>query len=116
MNEEQKKKYFCKSGFTCEVCGIKGLLQIISKNYARVRHYSHLNPETKRPLFIYHRQSMEYINKVLGTIDLKDQKTHDPNNLKSPSINEMNSGRDEVFKTKMEKSPANSPFFCFWIF
>jgi intergrase/recombinase len=59
--------YRCVKDFTCEVCGIPGLLQIISKGYARVRHYSHLEPLTKKPKFAYHRQSLEYVKSILDT-------------------------------------------------
>jgi len=37
----------CAKDFECEVCHIKGILQI-SGNYARVRHYAGLNPIGKR--------------------------------------------------------------------
>ena len=60
-------KYQCVKDFTCEQCGKKGMLQIISKNYQRVRHYSHLDPATKKPQFIYHKQTMQYVERVLTT-------------------------------------------------
>ena len=80
-------KYRCVRDFTCEQCGKKGLLQIISKGYARVRHYSHLDPVTKKPQFIYHRQRIEYVEKSLSTVRNEpsgqsiDQLNHD---LKNP--------------------------------
>jgi len=60
-------KYKCVSKFTYMICNKKGLLQIISKSYARVRHYSHLDPATRRPQFIYHKQSLEYVQNMKST-------------------------------------------------
>jgi len=37
----------CAKDFECEVCHIKGMLQILG-NYARVRHYAGLNPISKK--------------------------------------------------------------------
>jgi hypothetical protein len=76
----------------------EGLLQIISKSYARVRHYSHLDPGSKKPQFIYHRQSTKCMEKRLG---LKqeysgqniDQLNHDQKLLKLGSNNENMKGR-----------------------
>jgi len=45
----QMPKYECIKDFTCQVCNVKGLLQIISKNYARVRHYTGLDAITGKP-------------------------------------------------------------------
>ena len=81
-------KYQCVKDFLCEVCDKKGLLQIISKSYARVRHYSHLDPSTKKSQFIYHRQSIQYVEKSLSTLRNElsgqniDQLKHD---LKKPN-------------------------------
>jgi len=75
-------KYRCVRDFTCELCQKKGLLQIISKSYARVRHYSHLDPASKKPQFIYHKQSLEHLAKnqslVNGLVGQSlDQANHD---------------------------------------
>jgi len=32
-------KVRCVRDFKCEICGISGMLQILSETYARVRHY-----------------------------------------------------------------------------
>lgn len=80
-------KYQCVRDFTCELCNKKGLLQIISKSYARVRHYSHLDPNTKKPQFIYHRQSLEYLAKNPSLINgLNGQSLdHYNHDLKNPN-------------------------------
>jgi hypothetical protein len=54
----------CVKDFKCEACGIPGMLQILSDDYARVRHYKCLM--NNKPVFEYHRNSMEYINKTLN--------------------------------------------------
>ena len=56
----------CIRDFKCEVCGIPGMLQILSENYARVRHYRCL--KDGKPHFEYHRNSIEYVNKMLTEI------------------------------------------------
>ena len=53
----------CVKDFKCEICGFPGMLQILSSNYARVRHYVKL--VNGKPVFEYHRNSMEYVNKIL---------------------------------------------------
>lgn len=64
----------------------KGLLQIISKSYARVRHYSHLDPNSKKPQFLYHKQTLQYIERILSLKQVNgqdfDHKNHD---LKKPN-------------------------------
>ena len=81
-------KYKCVRDFTCEICHKRGLLQIISKSYARVRHYSHLDPNTKKPQFVYHKQTMQYIERMLNGLRQEpngqslDQLSHD---LKKPN-------------------------------
>jgi len=37
-------KVKCVRDFKCEVCGILGMLQILSNTYARVRHYIKIDP------------------------------------------------------------------------
>ena len=67
----------------CEVCGNQGQLQHLSENYYRVKHY--LGSVNGRLRFEYHKQSLEYIKRVLDTqeehkdIDPIDQKNIDPN-------------------------------------
>ena len=58
-------KYECIKDFQCEVCNVRGLLQVISNSYARVRHYKGLDPTSKKPMFQYHRQSKEYTEQKL---------------------------------------------------
>ena len=67
----------CVKDFKCEVCAIPGMLQILSKSYARVRHYKFLM--NRKPVFEYHRNSIEYVNRILANI--KD----DQSNNKSSS-------------------------------
>ena len=57
-------KVRCVRDFKCEICGIAGMLQILSETYARVRHYKGL--KDGKPQFEYHRQSIEYVRKVIG--------------------------------------------------
>ena len=94
---DRKTKTKCIRDFPCEICHCKGMLQILTKSYARVRHYLRLN-EFGKPVFEYHRNSIEYVNRNLGNIktDLtrSDHNNDDPNNLKSSlELNNNDSGR-----------------------
>jgi len=64
----------CVKDFKCEVCHRLGMLQILSQGYARVKRYIKLN-EDKRPVFEYHRNSIEYVNGILADIKY-DQSNH----------------------------------------
>ena len=57
-------KVQCVKNFKCEVCGIPGMLQILSENYARVRHYKCM--KDGKPHFIYHKQNINYVKKLLN--------------------------------------------------
>ena len=51
-------KIKCYSGIECEVCHIKGMLQIFFNRegnikYARIRHYSHIDKQSHKPQFTY---------------------------------------------------------------
>jgi hypothetical protein len=83
-------KYECIKDFTCQVCNVKGLLQIISKNYARVRHYTGLDAITGKPSFVYHRQSIEYAKEKLrqASTDQFGQSIIDPNLLNQGFFNQ----------------------------
>ena len=61
----------CVKDFPCEECSKQGLLQILTANYSRCRHYSHLDPNTKRPQFAYHRNSMAYVTEKLKVLSEK---------------------------------------------
>jgi hypothetical protein len=65
----------------CEQCQTEGMVQRISNNYYRIRHYDKMNPTTKKPLFIYHKNSKQYIEKQLA--------------LKGESISKHKSGKDK---------------------
>ena len=72
----------------CEVCGIEGQLQHLSRNFYRIKHY--LGSVDGKVRFGYHKQSLEYVKSNLGhnnvgNIDLIGQKSIDPNNLNSSS-------------------------------
>ena len=54
----------CVKDFRCEVCGIPGMLQILSERYSRVRHYKFLR--NGKPVFEYHRNSIEHVNRILN--------------------------------------------------
>ena len=58
-------KIKCIKDFPCEECGKLGLLQILTANYARCRRYSHLDATTRKPQFIYHRNSIAYVTEKL---------------------------------------------------
>jgi hypothetical protein len=79
-----------KMRILCEVCGKVGYLQHIGKNYYRVRHYERLDPKSKKPVFSYHQQSLEYIN---SKIDQTGQCLIDPKRLKLDSVVESEEGR-----------------------
>ena len=66
-------KVVCVKDFKCEVCGIQGMLQILSESYSRVRHYKFL--KNGKPVFEYHRNSIEYVNGILANIK-DDQSNH----------------------------------------
>jgi hypothetical protein len=81
----------------CEICGIEGQLQHISKNYYRVKHY--LGSVNGKSRFEYHKQSLGYISNILDIasegkpIDPIDQKSVDQN-LNSNGLNpQMTGGR-----------------------
>ena len=63
----------CVKDFKCEKCGKRGMLQVISKTYARVRHYLRLN-EYCKPMFEYHRNSVEYINRILASKQINQER------------------------------------------
>ena len=63
----------CIKDFECEMCHRKGMLQILTTNYARVRHYVRL--VNGKPVFEYHRNSIEYVNGILANIK-DDQSNH----------------------------------------
>ena len=73
-------KVKCVKDFRCEVCGIPGMLQVVSERYARVRHYKYL--KDGKPQFEYHKQSFQYVQRILNEsktdkkIDLIDLKKH----------------------------------------
>lgn len=96
---KHKVKYPCYSHVVCQICGREGLLQQISPRYYRIRHYSHLDQNSRKPMFVYHVQKdIEKVRELLKVrsdqVDLKNKKIHDPINLKSPLINEnMRAGR-----------------------
>ena len=75
----------------CEVCGIEGQLQHLSKNYFRAKHY--LGSVDGRLKFEYHKQSLAYVRNMLGisretkTVDPIDQNV-DPKLLNNSSFNE----------------------------
>jgi hypothetical protein len=82
------------------------MLQIISKNYARVRHYSGLDPTTKKPKFEYHRQSIEYTEQKLrpASTDQIGQSIIDPNLLNQGFFNQTTRACSSV---RTEHQPPN---------
>jgi hypothetical protein len=63
---DKMSKTECIRDFKCEVCHIKGMLQILTKTYARVRHYQCL--KDGKPQFTYCRNSIGYIERTLANL------------------------------------------------
>ena len=112
-------KYECVKDFQCEVCNVRGLLQIISRDYARVRHYAGLDKASKKPMFQYHRQSKEYIEQMLResnnskNLDLNGQEHLDLKTLKCVSEDQKvragSSVRYECLTCTQEVGGSNPP-------
>ena len=91
----------CVKDFPCEQCHSLGMLQILTPSYARIRHYDKL--VDGKPRFIYHRNSIEYVNRILESKPIPnnpDQNDHcnidsKLNNL--GSINQNSSGRSPAW-------------------
>jgi hypothetical protein len=64
-------KIKCIKDFPCEICGKRELLQILTVNYSRYRHYSHIDANTRKPQFVYHRNSIAYVAERLGVLSEK---------------------------------------------
>jgi hypothetical protein len=113
-------KYECVKDFTCEVCNVRGLLQIISGNYVRVRHYTGLDPLSRKPRFLYHRQSQEYLEQKLResksntSLDLNGQDNHDLKTLKCVSDDEKVRAGSSVRYECLTCTPDDN--FEKWIF
>ena len=90
---KKKSKTKCVKDFKCEVCGIPGMLQILTKTYARVRHYKFL--KDGRPQFDYHRNSVSYVNDNLAKI-----KTNPDQNSDQNQINHDRNLNDNGFSTE----------------
>ena len=105
-------KYVCVKDFECEICHVRGMLQIITENYARVRHYDKMDPVNRKPKFLYHRQGKGYVETQLrirnekslsegiqtkipanGSIDLRLDQEPDPKAPQSSSNLENSCGR-----------------------
>ena len=77
----------------CEVCGVEGQLQHLSRNYYRIKHYTgFIDGKLK---FEYHKQSYQYMQRILSSdnlspIDPIDPKI-DPKLLNNSSFNENRS-------------------------
>jgi hypothetical protein len=79
----------------CQLCGDKGYLQHIGKNYYRIRYYIGLDSVSKKPRFLYHKQSLSYVQSLLrqnnsSPIDPIGQKNIDPHLLNNGSFTENN--------------------------
>jgi hypothetical protein len=68
-----------------------GLLQNVGKRYFRIRHYLGVDPNTRKPMFQYHKQNIAHVREQLVveglTIDqfVSRHKTIDPIKLKTAS-------------------------------
>jgi hypothetical protein len=76
----------------CEVCGRTGYLQKLTKNYSRVRHYAGTDNVTKKPRFEYHKQTLEYINRILDDKQEASNQNIDLNDLKNIDLKLNNLG------------------------
>ena len=47
------------------------MLQVLG-NYARVRHYISLDPTSKKPMFEYHKQSLQHVKRILDEPEKRD--------------------------------------------
>jgi hypothetical protein len=88
-------KIKCYSGIECEVCHIKGMLQVFlnkedKPKYGRIRHSQKTGD--KKTLFSYHPQSIAYISQKINlnlcNIDI-GQKDASFGQIKSSSISSM---------------------------
>ena len=95
--ERKVGKIKCVSKLRCELCNRDGMLQVFfnSKHevrYARIRHYIGIDPDTRKPKFIYHRQSLRYIERIFKeksantNLDHIDLRQIDLNNAETLSI------------------------------
>ena len=81
-------------GIVCQVCGVEGYLQHIGKNYYRVRHYVRLDSSSRKPIFTYHQQSVEYVKSKIDQLTIDQSRVFiDPKRLKSDSVEEIEEGR-----------------------
>jgi hypothetical protein len=74
----------------CEMCAKVGYLQHTGKNYYRIRHYERLDSRSKKPVFTYHQQSLDYFKRK---IDQTGQDNIDPKILKFNPVHEIEKGR-----------------------
>ena len=83
----------------CEVCGIDGQLQHLSRNYYRIKHY--LGSVDGKARFEYHKQSLEYVQSNLSQkiegIDPIGQENIDPNLLNNGFIYEKQRAGSSVW-------------------
>ncbi len=100
-------KVRCVKDFKCEICGIPGMLQMLTNNYARVRHYVRL--VNGKPVFEYHRNSMEYVNRILnGQTNKFDHNNHDQKLNVNGLFNENTGGRSLAW-TRTSACHADDP-------
>jgi hypothetical protein len=88
----KSKSIFIKN-IECQVCHKIGSLQILG-NYYRIRHYEKL--VNGKPIFTYHKNDKEYIERILSNLrlnpDQTDHNSHDQNVKESNSLNENSWG------------------------
>lgn len=86
----------------CEVCGKHGTAQLFYNKagqlrYGRVRHYLILN-EAKKPMFEYHKQSVEYLlqkfNDIIPKIDQCPDLNHNNVDQKLKEFNSVYTKQD----------------------
>ena len=82
----------------CEICGNEGYLQHLSKNYYRVRHYTGLDPTTKKPKFEYHKQNLSYIEVFKEQANNNEALSIDPIGQGNIDLNLNNNGSNNQNK------------------
>ena len=73
---------------------MEGYLQHITENYYRVGHYVKFDSNSKKPVFTYHHQSVDYISTKIDQSNVDQSKVSiDPRILKFNPVDELEEGR-----------------------
>jgi hypothetical protein len=97
-------KYVCVKGFECEVCHDLGMLQVISENYIRVRHYLGVDKDSKKPKFYYHKQNRAYAVQELARLKLKVETHSNANKPNKGNSNQVDQDSTLNIDLKLKES------------